>query len=324
MNTLVARAAQAADLPALAALLGRPTQLPAAPEALLLVEATPGDASPALPLATARLVPAIGLKQPRLWYHVGCTVHAAADLGLFHRQRTLQLGHDLTGASELCDLAWARDEGLPLDRQAAALQLLVQAAWLWMAQSRRAFAAQLVCELPGLRDSAGQSPFWQGLGRHFYAGDPAAARQAHGPAWRTLVAALLPRQLVYASFLPPAAQAAIGQVDPAARLLCELLEAAGLRYSHHVNLEDAGPVLEAETDQLAGLAAARAWPLGAASNLDPGQAAMAQAWTVASAASPWRAVRARGSVRGAKLWLDAASLALLAARPGDTAWAAPA
>jgi arginine N-succinyltransferase len=110
------------------------------------------------------------------------------------------------------------------------------------------FAPTLVAELPGPRDATGLSPFWQGLGRHFYPGDVAAARTAHGLAWRSLVAPMLPRQTVYTSFLPPAAEAAIAQVAAPARVLREVLEEAGFRYGHHVNVEDGGPILELALD----------------------------------------------------------------------------
>lgn len=72
---------------------------------------------------------------PRVWYHVGCTVHAASELNLFHRQRTLMLGHNHTGASELADIAWARDEG-----GLACLVLAGAADGLWRASRLRAQA----------------------------------------------------------------------------------------------------------------------------------------------------------------------------------------
>lgn len=250
MTSSHARPARPGDEPAIAALLQATGQgpdrvaLPASPALRLVVE----DGSGQL-LATAQLLPAIGLVQPRLWYAVGCVVHAAAELQLYQRQRTLLLGHDHTGASELNDIAWQHN-ALPLATQARVLQQLLRAALLHLGRERGAFADSLIVELPGPRDAAGQSPFWQGLGRHFYAGDPATARAAHGPAWRSLVAALLPRQQVYASFLPTAAQAAIGQVQADALVLREVLHDIGLRYSHHVNLEDGGPVLEGDTDTL--------------------------------------------------------------------------
>jgi arginine N-succinyltransferase len=252
MSPLQVRAARTADLPHIGAWLARAVSLPQAEhEQLLVVEA----ADPAVPLrATLRLRPAIGLVLPRVSYHVGCIVHAAPDLDLFHRQRTLLLGHDHTGASEWADIAWARSE-LPLAEQAAALHALLGAAVQALARARRHCAERLIVELPGVRDGAGQSPFWQGLGRHFYRGDPAQAAAAHGPDWRSHVAALLPRHPIYASFLPPAAQTAIAQVAPDTLLLREALEDAGLRYSHHVNVEDAGPILEAGVDDLIARAA---------------------------------------------------------------------
>ena len=248
MSPLQARLATAADLPFIASWLARPLALPAAAhERLLVVQSTDPAAVPLR--AALRLRPAIGLVLPRVSYHVGCVVHAAPELGLFHRQRTLLLGHDHTGASEFADIAWARGE-LSLAEQAAALHVLLAAAVQALAESRRQVADRVIVELPGVRDSAGQSPFWDGLGRHFYAGDPAAAAAAHGPDWRSHVAALLPRHPLYTSFLPPAAEAAIAQVDAPTLLLREALEDIGLRYSHHVNVEDAGPILEAGVDDL--------------------------------------------------------------------------
>jgi len=232
------------------------TTLPAtgSAEQWLLVE----QAASGQPLACLRLRAGIGLQTPRHWYHVGCVVHAAKPLRLFHRQTTLLLGSDHAGASELADLCWAR-AGLSLAEQAAALRLLLRGALLQLAEQRAAHGSTLIIELPGQRDSEGRSPFWQGLGRHFYAGDvvgdTASLVARHGRDWRALVAVLLPRQPVYASFLPAATQAAIGQVDASAKLLLELLGAEGLAYDHHIGIIDGGPVLAACIDRLPALSA---------------------------------------------------------------------
>ena len=226
---------------------GRSIDLPtAAHEHLLVAESSVTVAGLR---ATLSLLPAIGLQLPRVSYHVGCTVHAAAELGLFHRQRTLLLGHDHTGASELADIAWLQGD-VPLAEQALALRRLLDHALSVLRKARPHYADRLIAELPGPRDAAGQSPFWDGLGRHFYRGDPAAAAAEHGPAWRSHAASLLPRHPIYASSLPPAAEAAIAQVAAPALLLRDALEDVGLRYSHHVNVEDAGPILEAAVDDL--------------------------------------------------------------------------
>jgi len=326
MNGLLVRVAVESDLPEVATLLGggRPApQLPApgaGSELLLVAAATSVDPGAARLLGCLRLRDSIGLGRPRYSYHVGCAVHAAADLGLFHRQRTLLLGNDHTGASELADLACAVD-GLPLALQSGSLRLLVHSALLLVASRRGQYAAQIVAELPGRRDSAGQSPFWDGLGRHFYSGDPAQAAERFGADWRSHVASLLPRQLVYASFLTPAAQSAIAQVSDAARLQRDVLEEAGLIYDHHVGIDDGGPVLEAAIDALGPVQAARRLRVqGAASG--HGVAARLPYLVLRDAASTAPlAARLLGSAVDGALRLDDAQMAMLGLASGDTVWA---
>jgi arginine N-succinyltransferase len=332
MSTMKLRPATASDLPALATLLSRPglpapaPGLPATSQEVLLVaeQAAQGDTGARL-LACARLRAAIGLDLPRYSYHVGCAVHAARDLNLFHRQRTLLLGNDHTGASELADLACARD-GVPLADQAAALRLTVQTALLWLASARSQYAPQLIAEMPGLRDAAGQSPFWQGLGRHFYAGDPALAAARLGDAWRSHVAALLPRHAVYTSFLPESAQAAIAQVQPEARVQREVLEAAGLHYGHHVSIDDGGPVLEADVDSLLAVTTSRVWTLASAargSDVSAGRPYLVLAYGARGTQDGWRAARLLGAEARSQLLLDAEQMATLGLAAGDSAWALP-
>jgi arginine N-succinyltransferase len=239
MSDFSIRLAESADLPTITEWLGHRATLPVAAHEQLWVAQTVG--AEVTLCATLRLLPALGMSLPRVSDHAGCTVHAAPELGRLQVQRTLLLGPDHTGASELADIAWAQHE-VPLAEQSRALLALLTAALHHITQHRAHCAARLVVDLPGLGDAAGQSPFWQGLGRHFYRGDPAAASAAHGPDWRSHVAALLPRHALYTSFLPSAAEAAIARVQPSARVLRTVLDDAGLRYSHHANVEDGGPL----------------------------------------------------------------------------------
>lgn len=228
--------ARAADLAAAQAWVPHPLPAAATGEAWWVLRHRSGQ-----PRALLRGVPALGLALPRVSYHVGLVVHAAAELKLHHRQRTLLLGHDHTGAAELADIGWATD-GVPVAEQVAALHALVVHV---MGVLRDAACCHMVAELPGVRDATGASPFWQGLGRHFYGGDTARARAEHGLHWRSHVAALLPRQVVYASFLSAEAQAAIGSVAATAEPLRQALAAAGFADSAHINVEDGGPIYEA-------------------------------------------------------------------------------
>lgn len=303
------------------------------PDDLVLVAALPAPAEDddhaggpggdgGRPLASVRLRTAIGLGLPRSWYHVGCTVHAARDLNLFHRQRTLLLGNDHTGASELANLVCAEGD-VPLADRATALRLAVAAALMTVAMRRQCYAGTMIAELPGLRDGAGQSPFWAGLGRHFYNDDPAQAAALHGSAWRCHVAALLPRQPVYTSFLPPAAQAAIAQVHPGARLQQQVLEAAGLRYGHHVAIDDGGPVLEADMDSLPGVTRSRRWTVAAFPGDAPPQGALPCLLLQDRPDGSVAGGRAAAAPEGTRLRVAAAALAGLRLAEGDAVWAVP-
>jgi len=215
--------------------------VPAEPDAgdvgLVLVD--PQD----VPIACLRLRPRIGLAVPRYSYHLGRVVHAAAELNLFLAQQTLLLGNDHTGESELSDLACA--PGLSEAQQVEALKQLVRAALERIQAQRQAFGQRLIVELAGPRDALGRSPVWQGLGGMFYSGDPDAAQARFGEAWRSHLAALLPRQTLYLSFLHEAAQAALGQVGAPGLAAAQALRACGLVFSQHVRIDDGGPLMEA-------------------------------------------------------------------------------
>ncbi len=191
-------------------------------------------------LACLRLREHLGLGLPRYSYHVGQAVHAAAELGLFQRQATLQLGNDQTGDSELCDIACA--PGLDEARRGEALQLLLDSALARIAAEPRRFGSRVVVELAGWRDATGRSPFWQGLGARFCPRDPLEAEAELGEAWRTHLASLLPRQLLYLSFLDEAAQAALARPGAAAEPFLQVLTASGFAAGHHVRIDDGGPI----------------------------------------------------------------------------------
>lgn len=286
----------------------------------LAVLQTSRDGDSQRTLGRAVLRHAIGLDRPRFWYHVGCTVHAAPELALFHRQRTLLLGNDHTGASELAAIEVDETASPGLAERAAVLRLLLRAGLLAIAADRGRWATRLVVELPGLADGDGGSPFWRGLGRHFYALEPAEALARHGAGWVAQVASLLPRHPVYTSFLPLAAQAAVGRSAAGVQWQREVLEEAGLRYGHHVGIVDGGPVLEADVDALPAIAAARAW------NLVPRGAAAGGHWLLqvpGPGAGASRVLRVGAAAEGARLAVEPALLERLGLTPGSAHWAVP-
>jgi arginine N-succinyltransferase len=209
-------------------------------EAWVALHDGPGEPRP---MASVALRRRIGYPVPRAWFRLGWAVHASAELGLYRRQRTLMLGHDLCGADELG--GWALAPELPAAAAGAAWAALVAAAL----QARRVTegaepsgetaARPCIAALPGWRDAGGDSPVWQGLGRHFV---PPGVDVDAGRA--DALAPLLPRQLVYAALLPDETREALGRCDTAAEPLREALLAAGFGWREHVEIVDGGPVLE--------------------------------------------------------------------------------
>lgn len=125
-----------------------------------------------------------------------------------------------------------------------AIALLVQQAQAAVQGDRQRWGLGLIMELPGEVDDAAQSPFWQGLTQHFYRGDRAQAQARCGQDWRQHLAALLPRQGVYASFLSDAAQAAIGQQHRAWTPVRQALQTLGCVWRGHITIDEGAAVLE--------------------------------------------------------------------------------
>lgn len=239
------RQANASDLDVLATwhdLQGAPLPPPQADETVWVAVPTAADHGPAAAPARAslRLRPRIGQPVPRAWFRLGWAVHASDELALYRRQRTLLLCHDLTGADELTGFALAPGQD-PAAAGGAWAALVAAAA----KPGALGAGPGCIAELPGLREPDGHSPVWDAMGRHFCGADLDTLRRQHGATGLHQLATLMPRHLLYAALLPAAAQAALGQVAPAAQALLQALQAAGFVAPGHITTTDGGPVLAA-------------------------------------------------------------------------------
>jgi arginine N-succinyltransferase len=188
---------------------------------------------------------AVGLREPWYNFHVGTLVHASRQLGVYTAVPTLFLANDHTGNSELCSLfldeAWRRGtNGL----------LLSKCRLLFIAEFADRFAAKVIAELRGRVDEAGRSPFWDGLGRHFFAMEFTTADYLTGIGQKSFIAELMPRHPVYVNLLPESARDAIGAVHRDTAPARALLEQEGFRYEGYVDIFDAGPTVECFRDNV--------------------------------------------------------------------------
>jgi arginine N-succinyltransferase len=107
-----------------------------------------------------------------------------------------------------------------------------------------------VVELQGMVDENGKSPFWESLGRHFFSMDLSKADYLTGINRKTFIAELMPHYPVYVPLLNEAARNAIGQPRPDIEPVMDLLEDEGFEYRGYLDIFDAGPTLEARTDNI--------------------------------------------------------------------------
>ena len=188
---------------------------------------------------------AVGLSEPWYNYHVGTQVHASRELDVYTAAPTLFLTNDHTGHSELCSLF--------LDsryRRAKNGPLLAKARLLFIAEFADRFAPKVIAELRGRLDANGKSPFWEGLGRRFFAMDYSRADYLTGIGRKAFVAELMPRHPVYTTLLPEEARAVIGEVHAQTEPARAMLESEGFRYEGYVDIFDAGPTLECFRDNI--------------------------------------------------------------------------
>jgi arginine N-succinyltransferase len=204
-----------------------------------------------LPQASERVVgisaieAAVGLKDPWYNYHVGTLVHASHALSVYTVAPTLFLANDHTGHTELCSLFL--DQAY---RQGRNGMLLAKCRLLFIAEFASRFAPKIIAELRGRIDADGKSPFWEGLGRHFFAMEYSAADYLTGIGQKSFIAELMPKHPVYVNLLPQAARDAIGRVHRDTEPARAMLEQEGFRYEGYVDIFDAGPTLECFRDNV--------------------------------------------------------------------------
>ncbi len=152
----------------------------------------------------------------------------------------LNISHDLTGYAEVCSLFLS-----PRYRTAGVGGLLSRSRFMFIVQFMARFPQRLCAEeLRGHFDEAGESPFWNAVGSHFYQIDFNEADYLSSHGKESFVAELMPHYPVYLDLLPDAARDAVGVTHKDTAPARRMLEAEGLRYENHIDIFDAGLVLE--------------------------------------------------------------------------------
>ena len=237
-------------------------------------------------------------------YRNEMVVHASAALSARNRIHTLHLCHDLTShtllTSFFIDPAYA---------DTVAPQLLSRARLLFIAEFAERFSDRIAAENPGLADEQGRSPFWDAVGRRFFAMDYPVVEQITGGRSKAFIAELMPQSPIYVPLLPAAAQWAIGQLHPEAELPLSILIDEGFDTETYVDIFDGGATVDARVAMLRTVAQSR--------GVDAAPNAALGSWHLA-------ANTRRGDFRATLCEaLDPATLQRLEARPGERLRVAP-
>lgn len=188
---------------------------------------------------------AVGLTEPFYNYRIGTLVHCSRELNVFTRMETLYLSNDLTGSTELCSLFL-----LPQYRAGFNGKWLSKSRFLFIAQFQHLFTEKIIAEMRGYQDEAGDSPFYEGLGRHFFKMDFNHVDGLTAIGKKSFIAELMPRQPLYVDYLPQTARDVIGKVHTSTQPARRLLEQEGMHYEGYVDIFDAGPVLQGRVSEL--------------------------------------------------------------------------
>jgi arginine N-succinyltransferase len=251
---------------------------------------------------------AVGMNEPFYNYRIGTLVHSSRELNVFTRMETLYLSNDLTGATELCSLFLQPDY-----RTGYNGKWLSKSRFLFIAQFQQLFTEKIIAEMRGYLTEDGTSPFYEGLGRHFFKMDFNHVDGLTAMGKKSFIAELMPRQPLYVDYLPESAREVIGQVHRSTLPARKLLEQEGMHYEGYVDIFDAGPVLQGRVKELRSVrdsvlrVAAEGRPEGETECLLVSNTKL----------DDFRMVLAQTTIQGAEVSLSAQELALLHVQAGD-------
>jgi arginine N-succinyltransferase len=271
-------------------------------------------------IGIAAIEAAVGLREPWYNYHVGTLVHASRALDVYTAAPTLFLANDHTGHTELCSLFL--DQGFRHEKNGP---LLAKSRLLFIAEFADRFAPKVIAELRGKLDAHNRSPFWEGLGRHFFAMEYSTADYLTGIGQKSFVAELMPRHPVYVNLLPESARAVVGEVHDDTRPARALLEQEGFRYEGYVDIFDAGPTLECFRDNIHAVRQSAILPVEILpANASSRNAKGNVAWVISNRKfEHFRVLLARAPVRIERFAMTRDVAAQLGVAAGDTVRAVP-
>jgi len=203
-------------------------------------------------IGTSSIISKLGGFEPFFTYKIKSEHSSDPNLEVEKDIKTLHLVENHSGPTEICSLFLKPDQ-----RKAGQGYLLSLARFLFMKVFENRFDKTVISELRGISDSAGKSPFWECVGRHFFDCDFSKADLLSGLGKKNFIKNLMPHYPIYIAMLPKDVQDIIGEVHDNTKPALKLLEREGFRFNNEVDIFDAGPTVSAKTKAIRSISEAR-------------------------------------------------------------------
>ncbi|KAF0864240.1 arginine N-succinyltransferase [Pseudomonas sp. LD120] len=236
-------------------------------------------------------------------------ISSSRELNIQHGVPTLSLCQDLSEQTLLRSFHVDPElAGTPL------AQLTSRGRLLFIAAHPQRFADSCISEIVGYSNAAGESPFWEAVGQHFFDLPYVEAERLCALQGRGFLAELMPQYPLYIPMLAQPAQDCIGQVHVDARQACQILIDEGFTSTQYVDLFDAGPTLQGRNNRLRSIIHSRV----TRSQLSP-QSGQGRQWLLSNdRLQGFRAIVAPlDEAPGDAVGLDRAMLQALQLAPGE-------
>lgn len=193
---------------------------------------------------TCAVASKVGGFEPFYAYKIETAAHESDVLLVKKRVPFLKLVAEHNGPCEIGSLFLA-----PEYRKGGNGRFLSLTRFLFIAERPNRFDPTVIAEMRGVIDDEGRSPFWEAIGRHFFAVEFPNADYL-SMVNKKFIADLMPTHPIYIPLLPAEARAVIGQVHEQTRPALRILEEEGFRFAEMIDIFDGGPIVSCPRDQV--------------------------------------------------------------------------
>jgi arginine N-succinyltransferase len=183
---------------------------------------------------------------PYIYFDVLDEEKYSATIDKHFHHTVLRIGYSYKGPTEIGGLVLMPEYRLSPERLGTMISYV---RFLYLGAHPNLFEEEVLAELMPPLEPDGTSHLWEALGRRFCDMSYAEADRLSKKN-KEFIKALFPDGVIYASVLPPNAQAVIGKTGTQTRGVEKLLRRIGFRYAHRVDPFDGGPHYTARMDEI--------------------------------------------------------------------------